>query len=167
MVGRIPVFDVTPVVEHGRYPAKAVVGESFPVTALVFREGHDQLGAEVVLTDPKGVRRAPVRMRDAGTDVSRMTATVAPDQEGAWTFSIESWSDPLATWLHDAGIKIRADVDVELMFTEGAELLERWGREVQAPKDARAIVLDTITALRDATRPVEVRLAAAEEADVL
>ena len=45
MVGRIPVFDVTPVVEHGRFPAKAVVGEAFAVTALVFREGHDQLGA--------------------------------------------------------------------------------------------------------------------------
>ena len=57
MVGRIPVLDVTPVVEHGRYPAKAVVGESFPVTALVFREGHDQLGADVVLTGPDGVRR--------------------------------------------------------------------------------------------------------------
>jgi starch synthase (maltosyl-transferring) len=86
MVGRIPVFDVTPVVEHGRYPAKAVVGESFPVTALVFREGHDQLGAEVVLTDPQGVRRPPVLKPDAVNHVSRMTATVPPDREGAWTF---------------------------------------------------------------------------------
>ena len=33
MVGRIPVFDVTPVVEHGRYPAKAVAG--FPDAASV------------------------------------------------------------------------------------------------------------------------------------
>ncbi len=119
MVGRIPVLDVTPVVEHGRYPAKAVVGESFAVTAVVFREGHDQLGADVVLTGPDGVRRAPVRMRDAHAGVDRLTATVTPDAEGDWTFAIESWSDPLATWLHDAGIKIRAEVDVELMFTEG------------------------------------------------
>src|SRR5215212_9747591 len=125
MVGRIPVFDVTPVVEHGRHPAKAVVGESFPVTALVFREGHDQLGADVVLTDPAGVRRPPVRMTDADGEVSRMEAVVTPEREGPWTFAIESWSDPLATWLHDAGIKIRADVDVDLMFTEGVLLLER------------------------------------------
>ena len=49
MVGRIPVMDVMPVVDLGRQPAKATVGEPFPVRATVFREGHDQLAAEVVL----------------------------------------------------------------------------------------------------------------------
>ena len=49
MVGRIPVMDVTPVVNRAENPAKASVGEPFEVSALVFREGHDQLGAEVVL----------------------------------------------------------------------------------------------------------------------
>jgi hypothetical protein len=68
----------------------------------------------VVLTDPDGVRRPPVRMRDTGTDVSRMEARVTPDREGTWTFAIESWSDPLATWLHDAGLKIRAELVVTL-----------------------------------------------------
>ena len=164
MVGRIPVFDVTPVVEHGRYPAKAVVGESFPVTALVFREGNDQLGAEVVLTDPKGVRRPPVRMSETGTEVSRMGATVAPDSEGRWTFAIESWSDPLATWLHDAGIKIRAGVDVELMFTEGVLLLERLLPETKGA--ARKTVAGAIKAFGDERRPVEARRAVAESPEL-
>ena len=62
MVGRIPVMDVMPLVDLGRLPAKATVGEPFPVRATVFREGHDQLGAEVVLTAPDGTRRPPVRM---------------------------------------------------------------------------------------------------------
>ncbi|HEY0903486.1 MAG TPA: alpha-1,4-glucan--maltose-1-phosphate maltosyltransferase [Marmoricola sp.] len=160
MVGRIPVLDVTPVVEHGRYPAKAVVGESFPVTALVFREGHDQLGAEVVLTDPDGVRRPAARMSPVADEVSRMTATVTPDREGAWTFAVESWSDPLATWLHDAGIKIRADVDVELMFTEGVLLLERLLPDLTGAE--RKTVAAAIKALNDEKRPVGARLAAAE-----
>ena len=43
-------MDVTPVIEGGRYPAKATVGETFPVSAVVFREGHDALNADVVLT---------------------------------------------------------------------------------------------------------------------
>src|SRR5690349_3314534 len=107
MVGRIPVMDVKPVVEHARYPAKAALGEPFEVTALVFREGHDQLGAEVVLTGPDRKARPPVRMHEVEGEVSRMAATVLPDAEGAWSFAIQSWSDPLATWLHDAGIKIR------------------------------------------------------------
>ncbi|MGV9255751.1 maltotransferase domain-containing protein, partial [Streptomyces sp. NPDC003697] len=53
-VGRIPVLDVRPVVQHGRRPAKAVVGETFQVTANVFREGHDAVAANVVLRDPRG-----------------------------------------------------------------------------------------------------------------
>jgi starch synthase (maltosyl-transferring) len=164
MVGRIPVLDVTPVVEHGRYPAKAVVGEAFPVTALVFREGHDQLGADVVLTAPDGTRKPPVRMTETGTEVSRMGAVVQADSEGAWTFGIESWSDPLGTWLHDAGIKIRAGVDVELMFTEGVLLLERLAPGL--PASEKKTVAAAIKALGDESRPVEARLAVAESPDL-
>jgi starch synthase (maltosyl-transferring) len=163
MVGRIPVMDVTPVVEHARYPAKAALGEPFEVSALVFREGHDQLGAEVVLTGPDGGDRDPVRMHEVVGEVSRMAATVLPDAEGAWTFAVHSWSDPLATWRHDAGIKIRADVDTELMFTEGVLLLQRvLGGLGRSDKVARQVVTDAITALEDTTRPVGARLAVAE-----
>ncbi len=171
MVGRIPVMDVTPVVDLARHPAKAVVGEFFDVTALVFREGHDQLGAEVVLTDPEGVPRSPVRMHEVAGQVSRMAATVCPDREGAWSFEVQSWSDPIATWLHDAGIKIRAGVDVELMFTEGVRLLDRVassqdhrGRGLEKPQ--QDAVKDATTALADTGRPVEARLAAAESAEL-
>ena len=163
-VGRIPVMNVTPVVNHGRHPAKAVVGEVFDVTALVFREGHDQHGADVVLTDPSGVRRPPLRMHDVEGDVSRMAATVCPDTEGAWSFEIQAWSDPLGTWLHDAGIKIRAGVDVELMFTEGVLLLRRVLEGLTGAE--KAIVEDAIRALGDEERPVEARLAAAESVAV-
>ena len=54
MVGRIPILNVMPVVDLGRQAAKATVGEPMPVSATVFREGHDKLGAEVVATDPSG-----------------------------------------------------------------------------------------------------------------
>ncbi len=170
-------MDVTPVVNLGRNPAKASVGELFDVTALVFREGHDLLGAEVVLTDPSGVRRPPLRMHDVEGAVSRMAATVSPDVEGAWTFEVQSWSDPIATWLHDAGIKVRAGVDVELMFTEGTLLLERVAASVSASVSATtgeeggtaagpaadlAVLTDAIKALGDTARPVEALLAAAE-----
>ncbi|WP_371945843.1 maltotransferase domain-containing protein, partial [Actinomadura chokoriensis] len=40
-LGRIPILDVAPVVGCGRWPAKAVVGETVEVSATVFREGHE------------------------------------------------------------------------------------------------------------------------------
>jgi starch synthase (maltosyl-transferring) len=158
-------MDVTPVVNLGRNPAKAAVGEPFDITALVFREGHDQLGAEAVLIDPQGKSRPPVRMHDVDGQVSRMAATVCPDVEGAWSFEVQSWSDPVGTWLHDAGIKIRAGVDVELMFTEGVLLLERVASG-DLDRRQKGTVKDAIKALEDTKRPVEARLAAAESEEL-
>src|SRR6476660_7976583 len=111
MVGRTPITDGRPVVDLGRAAAKATVGEPLPVTATVFREGHDKLGAEVVLVAPDGTRRAPVRMTPTGDVPDRYQAGVTPDVEGAWGFEIHAWSDPVATWQHAAGLKIPAGVD--------------------------------------------------------
>jgi len=176
MVGRIPVIDVMPLVDNGRLPAKATVGEPFPVSATVFREGHDQLGAEVVLIDPEGLRRPPVRMT-SGPPVDRHTvdryfAWVTPDRPGPWLFEIHAWSDPVGTWQHDAGIKIRAGVDVELMFTEGRLLLERvltGGGSHATSQLTRAevkVLRGAIEAAQDTTRPVEARLAQLESPEV-
>ncbi|WP_281445762.1 maltotransferase domain-containing protein, partial [Paenarthrobacter nicotinovorans] len=55
--GRFPITAVQPVVEGGRFPAKALPGEDLVVGATVFREGHDQLGVSAVLLDPRGRER--------------------------------------------------------------------------------------------------------------
>ncbi len=83
MVGRIPVMDVSPVVEGGRYPAKAAVGESFSVSATIFREGHDELNADVVVVGPDGARRPPVRMSKDATEPDIWHASFTPDAVGA------------------------------------------------------------------------------------
>ncbi|MBV9830817.1 MAG: DUF3416 domain-containing protein, partial [Marmoricola sp.] len=166
MVGRIPVLDVAPVVNLGRNPAKATVGEELEVSATVFREGHDQLGAEVVLTDSAGLRRAPVRMHEVPDQLLRMSARVRTDAEGPWTYEIQSWSDTVGTWVHDATIKIRAGVDVELMFTEGVLVLERVLTQGGLSKAEKAVVADAVKAFADTERPAEARLAPAESAEL-
>ncbi|CUR56077.1 putative glucanase glgE [metagenome] len=170
MVGRIPVMEVMPLVDRGRLPAKATVNEAFPVFATVFREGHDKLSAEVVLTGPDGVRRPPVRMEltDNGHfDVpNRYVTWVTPDAEGVWTFEVQAWSDPLATWAHDAGIKIPAGIDVELMFTEARLLLERVQKELTARSAERTLVKAAIDAAADVDRPAGARLAVLQSDDL-
>ena len=165
-IGRIPVLGIGPVVDGGRWPARAVVAEAVPVTATVFREGHDAVAATVVLIRPDGTEHTRRRMRlvDAGTDAH--AADVVPDAEGDWTFRVEGWSDPYGTWHHDAVIKVAADVDTEQMLKEGSLLLERAaatpGRD---PGDA-AHLRDAVTGLRDASRPAQARLAAGTSAQV-
>jgi starch synthase (maltosyl-transferring) len=161
MVGRIPITDVSPVVDRGRLPAKATVGETFPVAATVFREGHDELGANVLLQGPDGQPRPIVPMRETGPATDRWTALVTPDTEGPWSFTVEAWSDPVGTWRHNAGIKIPAEIDVELMLVEGALVLERAAADLPAHAGPEHKALaDAAAALRDTTRPVQARFAA-------
>ncbi|MGN6576063.1 MAG: maltotransferase domain-containing protein, partial [Nocardioides sp.] len=160
MIGRIPVMSVTPDVDCGRWPARAVVGEAVPVRATVFREGHDAVAASVVLVDPDGVEQRPRRMTLLEPGLDLWGADVVPDREGDWTFRVEGWSDPYATWEHDAVIKVAADVDTELMLTEGALLLERAAATKGRPASHVQALRDAVTGLRDTTRPAQARLAA-------
>ncbi|MEV0961327.1 MULTISPECIES: maltotransferase domain-containing protein [unclassified Streptomyces] len=166
MIGRIPVLDVRPLVDCGRRPAKSVVGETFRISATVFREGHDAVAANVVLRDPAGRPGPWTPMREIAPGTDRWGAEVAPDAEGRWTYSVEAWSDPLATWRHHAGIKIPAGIDTALVLDEGAALYERAAAGV--PKRAgREAVLAAADALRDKGRPDRERLEAALAPDAL
>jgi starch synthase (maltosyl-transferring) len=160
MIGRIPVLDVQPVVDCGRRPAKAVAGESFEVSATVFREGHDAVNANVVLRDPAGRPGPFTPMRELAPGTDRWGAVVTPTHEGRWSFTVEAWSDPLATWRHTAEVKIPAGLDVELTLADGAALLERAAAGVPK-KDGREVVLAAVDALRDLTTDPAARWAAA------
>lgn len=141
MITRIPILDVRPQLEGGRFPAKAVVGEAFWVQARVFGEGRSVIGAAVVLTGPDGVVRLPVPLKPIGNDF--WGAEVHADAVGVWSFRIMSWSDPYATWLRDAPIKIEAEVDVDLVLAEGAALLERAAIDDPVFVQEQAILADT------------------------
>ncbi|GHJ05118.1 alpha-1,4-glucan:maltose-1-phosphate maltosyltransferase 2 [Streptomyces olivaceus] len=159
-IGRIPVRDVHPVVENGRRPAKAVTGETFEVSATVFREGHDAVAANVVLKDPEGRPGPWTPMRELAPGTDRWGAEVTPDAPGHWTYRVEAWSDPVSTWRHHARIKIPAGIDTGLVLEEGAELYRRAAEGVPADS-GRAVVLAAADTLHDDTLPVATRLAAA------
>ncbi|MGW1208461.1 alpha-1,4-glucan--maltose-1-phosphate maltosyltransferase [Streptomyces sp. NPDC002499] len=158
-IGRIPVRDVRPVVEYGRRPAKAVAGESFQVSATVFREGHDAVAANVVLTDPDGRTGPWTPMRELTPGSDRWAAEVTPAAVGHWTYQVEAWSDPVSTWRHHARIKIPAGIDTRLVLEEGAALFERAAAGVPEGA-ARTTVLAAAKTLLDDSLPVEARLAA-------
>ena len=165
LLGRIPVLQVTPCVEHGAFPAKSVVNEPFEVTATVFREGHDAVRANVVLTDPDGAEQhVPMTLDSPGLD--HWSATISADRAGKWSYRVEGWSNPYGTWEHDATIKIAANVDTALMLEEGALVLERALSEVARPPAQAAPIKNAILALRDETRPAPARLQAAVAPDV-
>src|SRR6201994_1733501 len=136
VIGRIPILDVEPAVECGRRPARAVKSKTSQVSATIFREGHGELNAGVVLRDPGRTASPLVYMRELAPGTDRWGADVTVTSEGEWRFHVEAWGDPIASWHHDAGIKIPAGQDVELMLTEGALLFERPARRIPQPPGA-------------------------------
>jgi starch synthase (maltosyl-transferring) len=177
VIGRIPIVDVQPVVARGERPAKAVPGESFEVSATVFREGHGMLGAGVGLRGPDGRRRPLVPMRELAAGTDRYGAEVTVTSEGLWHFEVEAWGDPIAHWRHDAAIKVPLGQDVELTLAEGALLFERAAQAAKASRAggiagkqdaaaARAALEALAAALRDSRVPALDRLAAASAEDV-
>ncbi|MGC0249761.1 alpha-1,4-glucan--maltose-1-phosphate maltosyltransferase [Pseudactinotalea sp. Z1748] len=166
-IGRIPVLDVTPSAQGGRWPTKAVVGEAVPIRATVFREGHDAVAATAVLIAPDGTEHTRTPMVDVSPGNDLFEATVVPTSTGIWTFRVEGWSDPYGTWHHDATIKVHAGVDTELMLEEGARVLERALAEVRRTEPHRHLLVDAVTALRDTSRPASVRLAAGTAPEVV
>ena len=58
-------------------------------------------------------------MRELAPGTDRWGADVTVTSEGAWRFHVEAWGDPIASWHHDAAIKIPAGQDVELMLDRG------------------------------------------------
>jgi starch synthase (maltosyl-transferring) len=156
MIGRIPILDVQPVVDCGKWPAKAAAGETFKISATVFREGHETLGAAVALREPDGTVQPLKPLTELSPGLDRLGADVTVGEPGLWHFRIEAWGDPIAHWLHDAEIKIPRDQDVLLMLLEGARLFKRAAKEVPAAR--RKPVTKLAAAFADQAAPAMILL---------
>lgn len=149
--------DVSPVVECGTFPAKAVEHEIIPFAATAFREGHDRIGVDLTLTNPSGKILGPFPMsHQHGSD--RFEANFTASTIGTWSFNISIWSDPITTWRVRAQIKIPAEIDVDRELTEGAALIERVIGELGS-KDAKTLNR-ALTTMRDTTLTTSLRYAA-------
>ncbi|WP_050812682.1 maltotransferase domain-containing protein [Brachybacterium squillarum] len=123
-------MQVSPVVDGGRFPASCAEGETVPVVVNAFREGHDEMGVQVVLLDPDGgesIHRA--RSTNPGLDLWQ--AEVRPTSPGHWSFRVEAFSAPYDTWAHVAEVKLAAGIDEELVCAEGAQVLGRALAEIE------------------------------------
>ena len=142
MIGRIVIDEVRPRTPTG-HPAKAVVAETVPVSADIFRDGHDILAARVRwrATDKDG-EWSESPLRHVGND--RWEGSLEASALGHHELVIEAWTDAYATWRHKVTTKLGAGQDLSSELDEGAALLAARARKV--PKEDR----ETLTAARAA-----------------
>ncbi|WP_375489216.1 maltotransferase domain-containing protein [uncultured Jatrophihabitans sp.] len=168
MVGRFGLTDIEPVVGSttaAEFPARAVVGEPLPVSARVFREGHDAVAATVVVRDKAGRKTASVRMQPGAAGTDGWHADVVLSTPGTASFSVEAWSDPYSTWEHAVTAKIDAgqgSEDLANDFESGARIFDQLVKIF--PKNERARASAAATSLRDTSLDVAHRVAPALDA---
>ncbi len=166
VAGRLGLSDLSPSVACGRYPAKAVVGEVITVSATVFREGHDAVGANVLWHPPAGPEEhvgvaglPPILMTREADWSSRFTGSVVPTRQGMWTLQVQAWGDPLGTWRHAVQVKADAGQTAAELANDleiGARLLEQ---VIARPAQRYAAAIRAaIDALRDTSRSVTERI---------
>jgi starch synthase (maltosyl-transferring) len=123
---RILIEDPRPLVDCGRYPVKACVGDRVEVSALVFRDGAAALGAVVRYRGPQDPvwSEAPMGRAELERGEDRWEGSFVVDAEGLWRWSIEAWIDAESTWRGELERRIAAgQEDLSSEFAEGALLL--------------------------------------------
>jgi starch synthase (maltosyl-transferring) len=148
LITRIPITEISPAVNFGGelVPVKAVAGEVIAVTATIFREGHDALGAHTLLFDDKGKEISRTPMREIWRGGDRFEGTITIPARGEFSYAIEAFDDPFATWEHDSEIKIAADIDAELCCTIGKLIFEE---KLNEDPSVKKLLSPAIKALTD------------------
>ena len=165
MTTRLAIDDVRPSLS-GSVPSKAVVDEEIPVTALVWREGHDAVAATLSVWNSDSPAVSSVTMDFDSVNPDRVHGVFTPATPGRWFFRVDAWSDPMATWRNAITKKMEAGQSAQELSNDllhGTELFER--ASLQSPTDKAALLIDAARALSDESLdPAErVQLALSEE----
>ncbi len=150
---RIRFADITPALQCGRFPVKRLLGDCFKVSASIFRNGNDRLGAALRYMHENEREYQHVPMKCVGED--SWEASFVLDQLGYYQYSIVAWTDALATWQHsirqfwDAGER-----ELLLEFQEGASLLRSLANRVPRGS-ARVPLIQAASLLGDPSHPVD------------
>jgi starch synthase (maltosyl-transferring) len=127
---RIVVQDVSPEVDCGRYPAKAVEGDRVAVSATITRDGHEVLGAAVRWKRPGASRWSEAPLEPVGND--RFDGSFEADAPGRWAYRVEAWVDRVASYRWEIERKVDAgQEDLTSELAEGAALLGRESLSVE------------------------------------
>jgi starch synthase (maltosyl-transferring) len=113
---------IEPCIDGGRYPVKRVIGQELPVSADIFKDGHDVLSAVLkwrVLGTPVWLETPMIPGEN-----DRWSAVCHFTENATYEFTIEAWGDEFKSWAQEFQKKFAAGItDLATEIEEGAILL--------------------------------------------
>lgn len=167
MTTRLGIDDVRPLISAGSVASKAVVGEVIPVTAIVWREGHDAVSATLSAWAARTTATSSVTMQVDPDDQDRVHGVFTPGTQGTWYFRVDAWSDPIATWKNAVTKKMAAGQSAAELANDlqhGAELFSR--AALQTPSDVVEPLFAAARDLEDESLDVDKRVQVALSEEV-
>lgn len=119
---RVVIEHVTPELDGGRFPIKAVPGDVIAVEADVFADGHDRLAVKLLYKHADDAGWTEMSMASLGND--RWGASFVVEKQGAYHYTLESWVDHPASWQHEVHLKVADGQRITSELLAGAFYLD-------------------------------------------
>lgn len=119
---RVVITHVSPQIDGGKYPAKAVLENELIISANIFTDGHDEVIASVLLKHRKDRAWKELPMKFLNND--HWELNFYPDKPGFYQFQIQGWVDHFSTWRKGLVKKYEAGQNIKAELLIGASLIE-------------------------------------------
>jgi len=127
---RVVIERVRPEVDAGRFAIKRAFGERVEVSASIFCDGHDRIGAAVRYRRAADTDWVETAMQTLPNDRWQGCFTVS--QIGTYEYTVVAWIDLFLTWRHDFLRRTDA-ADIALALKSGALLVSDAVRRAHGP----------------------------------
>jgi starch synthase (maltosyl-transferring) len=146
---RIAIEAVWPEIDGGRFAVKRAVGDLLTVEADIFGDGHDKIGAALLVRRQSDSDWREVPMRPLDND--RWQGAFQLSENGRYLYSIIAWRDLFASWRDEVAKKHAAGQPISLEFIEGQALVNQvLEKSVSAPDTVRRGLSEFVAAIERA-----------------
>jgi starch synthase (maltosyl-transferring) len=131
---RVCIESVEPEIDYGRFPIKRTIGEEVRVTADIFADGHDHLGAALLYRAVNSPTWIEMEMRLLVND--RWEGRFKVDSLGRYQYTIVAWVDEFATWSADLQKRVAANQDISVDAMIGSAIVQAAAGRAKGPDSA-------------------------------
>lgn len=137
---RVAIERVSPELDGGQYPIKAIPGDVIAVETDIFADGHDYLSARLLYKHADDTDWTEMPMALLVND--RWGASFIVEKQGRYTYTIEGWVDHLGSWQHEIHLKVADGQRITSELKAGARYVEGMlkragGKSAEATKGKR------------------------------
>jgi starch synthase (maltosyl-transferring) len=132
---RAVIEDVTPHVDHGRFPVKRTEGDDVVVELVAYADGHDAIDCRLRYRKEGNELWSETPMQPLGHDRWRARFTVT--EIGRYRYTASACVDHFLSWRRDLAKRIEADQDLTVAFQVGAQMVQAAVERATGPDAAR------------------------------